>query len=174
MQPSSGHSKVSKTDKIRAAQIAAFLQQCYELQKTFGKEPENLETAVKAFCLVLDDCSSGDIQSAFTEWLKTKEEIPTPANIRNLCIEIEIRREERLALKSNVKNLPAPRIEVEPVPWANMHYSEITQDLNLWDMLTTHMANLGPKRADYAKYLVGHCGFPENFRLQHVPSQEVF
>lgn len=65
-------------------QMAAMLTQLFLTLKTYGKEPEQLEALIPLFNLTLADYTFERIEKAFAFYLKTSNEMPTPADIANI------------------------------------------------------------------------------------------
>lgn len=64
--------------------LAVLLSQCFEVQKLYGKEPENMETTLQVFISVLGEYSPEDVTEAFKKHMKRSNEFPTPADIANI------------------------------------------------------------------------------------------
>lgn len=60
------------------------LMQAFQALKTYGKEPEQLESIIAMFNLVLADYPFEKIQGAFATYLKTNNEMPAPSDIANI------------------------------------------------------------------------------------------
>ncbi len=73
-----------RDDREAQGTLAAMLMQCFDGLKLYGKEPEQIENAVKLFRMVLADFPSDKIQSAFVTHLQRSSEMPTPSDIVQL------------------------------------------------------------------------------------------
>lgn len=70
-----------RTDPEAAKALAALVYDSFQTLRQYGKEPESLESVTRCFRLVLADQTIGDIETAFTFWLRHEREMPTPADI---------------------------------------------------------------------------------------------
>ena len=82
-RPSETSTPVSQ-DLAGQNQMAEILTQCFQALNLYGKEPEQLASAIPLFQMVLGDYPIGRIKAAFVTWLKTNDTFPAPANIVNL------------------------------------------------------------------------------------------
>ena len=62
-------------------QLTDLLSQLCQSQKRYGDTSENMQSRVSFFKLLLGDYSIDQIQGAFIQYAKTKDDIPAPANI---------------------------------------------------------------------------------------------
>lgn len=60
------------------------LSTLFNSQKTYGKQPEQLNATVKLFQMVLADYAWPDIEAAFKVYVKRSGEMPTPHDIVDL------------------------------------------------------------------------------------------
>ena len=60
------------------------IMQCFQTLKTYGKEPEQIESIIPMFNMVLGDFTFQQIESAFAFYLKHNTEMPAPADIANI------------------------------------------------------------------------------------------
>ena len=60
------------------------IEYCFESQRVYGKEPEQVTATVKMFQLILGDLPYSKIRQAFIHYLKRNSEMPTPADIFKL------------------------------------------------------------------------------------------
>ncbi len=65
----------------KSEQIAHLIQQCFAIQDTYGKSPEELKILMKAMIEDLKNYRLGEINIAFRKWREDHSKIPTPANI---------------------------------------------------------------------------------------------
>lgn len=64
--------------------LAVLLNQCFEVQKLYGKEPENMKTVLQVFVSILGEYEPQAVVDAFRTHLKRSNEFPTPADIVKL------------------------------------------------------------------------------------------
>jgi len=64
--------------------LKAMIEHCFESQKVYGKEPEQIAATVKMFQLVLGEYSYEKVRAAFIYYLKRNSEMPAPADICKL------------------------------------------------------------------------------------------
>lgn len=88
------HSRKSSpnTASTKTAQIGLFVRQCFDIQDTYGKTPEQLKTIMMAMIEDLSEFSLVLIKEAFLKWRRTSHKIPTPFDIRRLVAEIKVRK----------------------------------------------------------------------------------
>lgn len=67
--------------KIKLKEIIGF---CFDSQRVYGKEPEQIGNVNKMFQLILAEYPYEKIRAAFIRFLKTSPEMPTPADICRL------------------------------------------------------------------------------------------
>lgn len=60
------------------------LTRCFQSQRLYGKQPEDLAGAMQVFNLVLADYCYEQIEQAFKVYLMRHDEMPTPADIAKL------------------------------------------------------------------------------------------
>lgn len=84
---SSDHSQdlTSATNKRR--QIAYLVRQSYDIFRTYGAEPSQLDSLNTAFIDVLERYSLQQITSAFRIWRDENDTMPTPADIRKIVLQ---------------------------------------------------------------------------------------
>lgn len=75
---------LSTTSSQKSEQIAHMVQQCFAIQDTYGKSPDQLKTLMKVMIEDLQPFSLERIQSAFRIWRQESTKIPTPADILKL------------------------------------------------------------------------------------------
>ena len=68
-------------DRQGAAEMGLMLAQSFDTLKLYGKQPEQLESAVAMFRLVLADYPIEKIRNAFAVYFKRYSEFPAPADI---------------------------------------------------------------------------------------------
>lgn len=68
-------------DSQGAAEMGLMLAQSFDTLKLYGKQPEQLESAIAMFRLVLADYPIGKIRTAFAVYFKRHSEFPAPADI---------------------------------------------------------------------------------------------
>lgn len=80
------------TESMKTEQIARFVRQCFDIQDTYGKTPDQLKTIMMAMIEDLSEFSLSLINEAFVKWRRTSPKIPTPFDIRKLVLEIKARK----------------------------------------------------------------------------------
>lgn len=108
----------SRTDTEKIRQIATIVRQCFDIQNTYGKTPEQLKTLQKAMIEDLKPYRLSDIEQAFVEWRQESPNIPAPANILKI-ITGYIRAESRQAYT------PPPGREHFPTEEEKLEVSEM-------------------------------------------------
>lgn len=73
-----------REDQDAKRTLTNLLSQCYDAQKVYGKEPEQLENLNKMFHFVLADYPIEKIQQAFKYYLKHNAEMPAAADIAQI------------------------------------------------------------------------------------------
>lgn len=145
--------------------MAEILSQCFDVLKTYGKEPESLENMHRAFMFTLEDYSAQQIQKAFISHLKTSSEIPTPADIIK-HIEVKKAASGPAYQVYRGDDLPDP-LPRNSVPWAGKNWIDMGEDLQR--QCINHIGFLtktkGKERAlGYIDFLQQHCGAPANLK----------
>lgn len=74
----------SPKSSTKSEQIAHLVRQCFAIQDTYGKKPEELKILMMAMIEDLAEHDIGAINTAFKVWRRTKSKIPTPAEILEL------------------------------------------------------------------------------------------
>lgn len=74
---------VEYTKEHRQA-IAASLGACLVVQRTYGKQGEDIATMTKVFCAALSKYRPEQVMNAMNDWLTTSAEFPTPYDIQQL------------------------------------------------------------------------------------------
>ena len=77
------------SSEAKAKEIAVYVQQCYDVLNVYGKDAEAMKNTQRAFISVLKPYSAQTIQKAFFKYLETGSSVPTPAQIKNICDDIE-------------------------------------------------------------------------------------
>jgi len=72
--------QTTKTSEQRA-ELATMLGQFLQILRGFGKTADNLESMIMGFEWALADYPHDDIKAAMGKWLRTSNEVPTPADI---------------------------------------------------------------------------------------------
>lgn len=72
----------------RAEQLQRLIFQSFQVFNTFGKQPEDLKTVLRAFAQALEGFGTDDITEAFRRWMNDQSAMPTPADIRKIAGEI--------------------------------------------------------------------------------------
>lgn len=62
-------------------EVSAMVGQCYETLRVYGKEPGQIKTIVRTFLMLLGEYPLLRVRAAFLGWMKTHNEMPTPADI---------------------------------------------------------------------------------------------
>lgn len=82
LKPSTANSVLTlANDPAGMASLADMLAMCYETLNVYGKKPEQIETAVKLFSIVLAENCIGDVRKAFVAYLRNHRDMPTPSDI---------------------------------------------------------------------------------------------
>ena len=63
------------------AELATMLGTFLQIMKGYGKNEQNLDAMISAFEWALADYPHDDIKAAMGQWLRTSNEVPTPADI---------------------------------------------------------------------------------------------
>lgn len=75
--------KINRTQEEEAAILKAITSLC-ALQKQYGKTSAELEALLNGFLWLLDDVSTENILMAMKQYANSHNDIPTPADIRNI------------------------------------------------------------------------------------------
>lgn len=141
--------------------LRSLVQQSFDIFNIYGKQPEAVANILQGFGLALADQEITDIRKAFTIWLKTKSAMPTPSDIRDLCLE-ETKHRSQLTRYSDMGQdyTPPQKNPTQPISWAMKHWKEFTPSDK--HRLEIHLNDLGPEeRAGYLSYLHTMCGMPK-------------
>lgn len=84
----------------QAAQIIHIVEQCFAMQDTYGKTPEQLEILQGAMVEDLREFPLSTIQAAFTEWRRSSRKIPTPHDIIRLTSSVAADRNRNSGVKT--------------------------------------------------------------------------
>lgn len=77
-QPSTG---LSEEDRFN---LGRFVWDCFNSLDTYGKTPDQLESAAKTFIAVLSQYPMDSIVQAFSQWVLRNSKMPTPSDIANI------------------------------------------------------------------------------------------
>lgn len=139
----------------RVRQLRYLIQQSFDTFNIYGKEPEALANILSSFNLALDDCETADINFAFNFWLKQREDMPKPAQIRKICIEQAKHRQE-MEQRPRYK-ITTTKSKTSAVPWDGLSWNEIREQGYLPEVekhLQDLTATSGKERAhQYLNYL---------------------
>lgn len=64
--------------------IAASLGACLMVQRTYGRQGEDIRAMTAIFCRALQDYAPQEVVQALATWLSKSSEFPTPYDIRQL------------------------------------------------------------------------------------------
>lgn len=84
LPPSISPKDCENITKATRSEIADMVNICYNALDTYGKTPEQMQSTVKLFCLVLEGQELPKVRSAFREWVTRNSKLPTPADIMNI------------------------------------------------------------------------------------------
>ena len=82
--PQSQAQMVLRDDDAGKRKLAAMLHKCFDTLKLYGREPESLDAVQSMFAFVLGCYPIALIEKGFCEYIGRNDEMPTPANIRNI------------------------------------------------------------------------------------------
>lgn len=66
------------------AELAVMIGQVFDLQKQYGKTPDQLTTIVRGFCWALSGYPFERISEAMRQYVLTRADMPTPYDIRQI------------------------------------------------------------------------------------------
>ncbi len=75
--------------KSRIQQLQDLVSQSFNTFNIYGKQPEAAADIVKMFVTVLEDEKIEDITAGFKKWAMDHSAMPTPADIRKICVELK-------------------------------------------------------------------------------------
>ena len=95
-QPLSKSSQTSTPNlkREKAQLLKELIEQSFDVFHVYSRPPEAIPNMVKAFLLVTEDTTAGEISQAFQRWMRERSILPTPADIRT---NIEEARASRVA-----------------------------------------------------------------------------
>lgn len=73
-----------RNDVDGTKELIVVIRQCFNSLKVYGKEPEQVESIIQMFRMILADYPFEKILKAFALYLKTNTEMPAPADIANI------------------------------------------------------------------------------------------
>jgi hypothetical protein len=148
--PSTALSKKSQAEK---EQLTDILGQCFNVLKTYGREPESLADMNKMFQMALENYPHHRIKEAFLEHVKSSNEMPTPADIIAIIDSRSVspQRYEH-STPEEYERAAESRRNPKTVPWFGKMWGQFTSEDK--SMLRAHLVSLGEiKGTNYAKYL---------------------
>lgn len=147
-------SSPSKRTKQDVIQLRSLITQSFEVFNVYGKEPESVESIIRAFNFALEGYSLAEITKAFKSWMHGKTVMPTPADILGIAKENRKHAREVAAQKA----APAQREERAPeVAWYGLSWVEIERR-GMVHAVEDHIEMLFHTKgkeyaADYRRYL---------------------
>lgn len=140
------------------------LQDCYDSQNVFGKEPEQLRGMLSVFMDTLEIFDTTDIRQAFEQWRAEQPNMPTASDIGGLCSESAGHRRKLREMEAQ-KNaiIPYEPREVRRVSWAFKNWQQMDDEMR--DELANHLNTFddAEKLYGYKKYLRNMCGVPADW-----------
>lgn len=137
------------------------LTQSFEIFEKFGKQPEEIKTAVKTFDMVLNPYRTEDIAKAFVSWLDTGKKMPLPSDIRTLTLAKRKAREFREEATTQAKPSHAYMGQNQAVQWSQKLWGQFTDHDK--QEFTKHVRAMKPEEAqNYRLYMQTMCGMPRS------------